>query len=305
MKRFICYILFCILVPMALQAEGKAYTINDVPNVRHTNKSYYVSDPEHILSQETVNSINSMLYQLETKTGIQTAVVVLPSIGDEDPFDFAYSLGRRWGVGKKSKDTGLVLLLVIDQRKIQFATGYGLEGDLTDAICKRIQMKAMVPAFRKNDWDTGMREGVKAICGKLDGSMSDSADFGDNGNGEETMAIIFLFVFIFVGGTIFVYIKNRMLNRCPQCGKHKLQRINSQVVSRINGVKTEIWTYRCDNCGHEVKREKKSYDENYRGGGFGGPFIGGGGFGGGDGGGFSGGSFGGGSFGGGGSSSGF
>ena len=305
MKRFICYILFCILIPMALQAEGKAYTINDVPNVRHTNKSYYVSDPEHILSQETVNSINSMLYQLEIKTGVQTAVVVLPSIGDEDPFDFAYSLGRRWGVGKKSKDTGLVLLLVLDQRKIQFATGYGLEGDLTDAICKRIQMKAMVPAFKKNDWDTGMREGVKAICGKLDGSMNDSADFGDNGKGEETVAVIFLFVFIFVGGTIFVYIKNRMLNRCPQCGKHKLQRINSQVVSRINGVKTEIWTYRCDNCGHEVKREKKSYDENYRGGGFGGPFIGGGGFGGGDGGGFSGGSFGGGSFGGGGSSSGF
>lgn len=166
-------------------------------------------------------------------------------------------------------------------------------------------MKAMVPAFKKNDWDTGMREGVKAICGKLDGSMNDSADFGDNGKGEETVAVIFLFVFIFVGGTIFVYIKNRMLNRCPQCGKHKLQRINSQVVSRINGVKTEIWTYRCDNCGHEVKREKKSYDENYRGGGFGGPFIGGGGFGGGDGGGFSGGSFGGGSFGGGGSSSGF
>ena len=108
MKRLICYILFCVLIPIASQAEGKAYAINDVPNVRHTNKSYYVSDPEHILSQETVNSINSMLYQLETKTGVQTAVVVLPSIGDNDPLDFAYSLGRRWGVGKKKKDTGLV-----------------------------------------------------------------------------------------------------------------------------------------------------------------------------------------------------
>ena len=97
-----------------------------------------------------------MLYQLETKTGVQTAVIVLPSIGDNDPLDFAYSLGRRWGVGKKKKDTGLVLLLVLDQRKIQFATGYGLEGDLPDAICKHIQMKVMVPAFRKNDWDTGM-----------------------------------------------------------------------------------------------------------------------------------------------------
>ena len=180
MKRFICYILFCILVPMALQAEGKAYTINDVPNVRHTNKSYYVSDPEHILSQETVGDINSMLYQLETKTGVQTAVVVLPSIGDQDPFDFAYSLGRRWGVGKKSKDTGLVLLLVIDQRKIQFATGYGLEGDLTDAICKRIQMKAMVPAFKKNDWDTGM--------------MTDTGGFTYNSNDAELYGFISMLI---------------------------------------------------------------------------------------------------------------
>jgi uncharacterized protein len=305
MKRTICYILFCLLLPVALLAQQKAYTIDEVPNVRSANRTFYVSDPEKILNQETTDSINAMLYQLEVKTGIQSAVVVLPSIGDETPFDFAYSLGRRWGVGKKNKDTGLVVLLVIDQRKIQFATGYGLEGDLTDAVCKRIQTSAMVPAFKQNDWNTGMRQGVKMLCGKLDGSMSDEADFGDNLD-DGTMVMVVLFVFLFVGGGIFLILyKNFMSNRCPNCKKHELSRVNSQVMSRRGGVKIEMVTYRCRNCGHEIQREIKSYDENYRGRGFGGPFIGGGGFSSGGGGGFSGGSFGGGSFGGGGAGSGF
>ena len=88
MKRFICYILFCLLLPVSLWAETKTYTLDNVPNVRSVNKTYYVSDPEHILKQETTDSINAMLYQLELKTGVQTVVAVLPSIGDETPFDF-------------------------------------------------------------------------------------------------------------------------------------------------------------------------------------------------------------------------
>lgn len=98
----------------------------------------------------------------------------------------------------------------------------------------------------------------------------------------------------------------RKQSRCPNCGKHQLQRSGSRVVSRINGVKTEDVTYTCRNCGHTIIRRQQSYDNDYhhRGGGGGGPFIGG--FGGGSfggGGGFGGGSFGGGMGGGGGAGS--
>lgn len=98
-------------------------------------------------------------------------------------------------------------------------------------------------------------------------------------------------------------LKTRAASKCPQCGQHKLQRSNSVLISRRNGVRTEDVTYTCRNCGHKVVRRQQSYDENYRGGGGGGPVIfGGGGFGSG-GGGFSGGSFGGGMGGGGGAGS--
>jgi uncharacterized protein len=63
-----------------------------------------------------------MLYALEQQTRIETVVAVVPSIGEEDCFDFCHQLLNKWGVGKKGKNNGLVILLVTDQRCIQFYT---------------------------------------------------------------------------------------------------------------------------------------------------------------------------------------
>lgn len=80
------------------------------------------------------------------------------------------------GCGKERKNNGLVILLVTDQRCIQFYTGYGLEGDLPDAICKRIQTRDMIPYLKDGNWDAGMVAGVRAVCGRLDGSMVNDTD---------------------------------------------------------------------------------------------------------------------------------
>jgi uncharacterized protein len=302
MRKTLCYLLFFLLLPMSLAA--KVYTVKDVPDVRHINKEWYVTDPEKILSPEVTTQIDTTLYGLERSTGVETVVAVLPSIGDATPYDFALQLLRTWGVGKKKANNGLVILLVIDQRRIQFSTGYGLEGDLPDAICKRIQLQEMIPAFKRGDWGVGMLQGVKAVRGVLDGSLKDKYSGEEDGQG--LILGIFVFLFIFVGSVCFITISNRRADRCPVCKKHTLQRTQSYLLSRHNGVKIESVIYTCRNCGHQVKREQTSYDETFRGRGFG-PFIGGlgGGSFGGGGGGFSGGSFGGGSGGGGGAGSSF
>ena len=243
-----------------------------------------------------------MLYALEQQTGIETVVAVVPSIGQEDCFYFSHQLLNEWGVGKKEKNNGLVILLVTDQRCIQFYTGYGLEGDLLDAICKRIQTKYMIPYLKDGNWDAGMVAGVKAVCSRLDGTMvNDTEEEDDLSVGGILLGLIgFLAVASIIG-----ILAQRAANKCPNCGQHKLQRSSSILISRRNGVKTEDVTYTCRNCGHKVVRRQQSYDENYRGGGGGGPVIFGGGglFGGSGGGGFSGGSFGGGMGGGGGAGS--
>ncbi|WP_418698597.1 TPM domain-containing protein [Bacteroides sp.] len=301
MKRFISITFFlCLLLSMQAQ---EVYTTKNIPKVHLQNKTKYVCNPAGILSTAACDSIDRMLYALEQQTGIETVVAVVPSIGEEDCFDFAHRLLNEWGVGKKGKNNGLVILLVTDQRCIQFYTGYGLEGDLPDAICKRIQTRYMIPYLKDGNWNAGMIAGVSAVCSRLDGSMENDTEEGDD---DSLGLIIAGFFGIFLIALIVGIMAQRAATKCPNCGQHKLQRTGSTLVSRRKGVKTEKVTYTCRNCGHKVVREQQSYDENYRGGGGSGPVIFGGGglFGGsGGGGGFSGGSFGGGMGGGGGAGS--
>lgn len=297
MKRFISIILFlCLLV--TLQAQ-KVYTTRNLPKVHLQDRTRYVCNPEGILSAAATDSIDRMLYALEQQTGIETVVAVVPSIGEDDCFDFSHRLLNEWGVGKKEKNNGLVILLVTDQRCIQFYTGYGLEGDLPDAICKRIQTRDMIPYLKDGNWDAGMVAGVRAVCARLDGSMENDTEE------EEDLSVgaaLLLFMGIIGIGLLVAILAMRAASKCPNCGQHKLQRSGSTLISRRNGIKTENVTYTCRNCGHQVVRRQESYDENCRGRGGSGPVIfgGGGGFGGG---GFSGGSFGGGMGGGGGAGS--
>ena len=298
MKRFLIYFLFLLSVCFSVQAADKTYTVDNIPKVRLQNKMRYLSDPDNILSVSARDSIDSMLYALEQQTGIETVVIVVPSIGNEECFDFSHNVLNKWGVGKKGANNGLVILLVTDQRCIQFYTGYGLEGDLPDAICKRIQTRDMLPYLRKGDWSQGMVSGVRSVCQILDGSMPAPATESTD-NSDDLLLILYIMGFIVIA-TVFGGFAAWRSSRCPKCKKHQLQRTCTTLVSRQNGVKTEDVIYTCRNCGNTVTRRHQSYDNNYRSGRGGGPFVGGMGGGFGRGGGFGGGrGFGGGSFGGG------
>ena len=293
-------ILFILSLLGCLSIQSKEYTIKEIPMVHLQDRTRYVSNPDNILSASAVATMDSILFALEQKTGIQTLVVVVTGIEGGDCFDFAYRLGKEMGVGQKERDNGLVILLSTDERCIQFATGYGLEGVLPDAICKRIQSRYMVEHLGKEDWDTGMVEGIRAVNGYLDGSMENIGS-----NEEEDMTPLYIFGAFMLGGLGLFGWAAWSQNRCPKCKKHQIQRISSNILSRANGFITEETTYICKNCAHTFTRKSKSSDPNFRGPrGGSGPtiFMGGGGFGG-RGGGFSGGSFGGGSFGGGGAGS--
>jgi uncharacterized protein len=299
MKRLSIILSFFLLLVGTLQAQA-VYTVDNIPKVHLQDRTRYVCDPTSILSVAARDTIDHTLYALEQQTGIETVVAVVPSIGEEDCFDFSHQLLNKWGVGQKGKDNGLVILLVIDQRCVQFYTGYGLEGDLPDAVCKRIQTRDMLPFLKKGDWSSAMTVGIKAVYDRLNGSMTNEGSSDDEEEAWFVTLLIMGFILIFL---FTAYLSMRASTKCPNCGKHTLQRSNSRIISNINGIKTEDVTYTCTACRHTVNRIKKSYDNNYRGGGGGGPVIFGGGFGGGSfggGGGFGGGSFGGGRGGGGG-----
>ena len=300
MKRF-CIVLTLLCITLLTIKAQVIYTPETLPKVHLQNEYRHLCNPDGIISLSAQDSIDSMLHRLREQTGIEVVVAVVNSIGDTDCFEFSHTLFNSWGVGKSSTNNGLVVLLVTDQRCIQMVTGYGLEGILPDAICKRIQIESMIPYLKYENWDQGMINGVADICRRLDGTMdNDSPSYEE----DNTFFPIILFIVFFLVGILIVWLAVRNANKCPQCGKHNLQRVSSQVISQRAGIKVEEVIYICHDCGHTLTRRQNTYDENHhhRNRGGGGIFIGGGGFSG-SGRGFSGGSFGGGISGGGGAGS--
>lgn len=299
MKRLIGLMLFLLVATLSFATgEEKQYTLQDVPNVRLNDARQYVSDPSHILSSSARDTINAVLARLEESTGIETAVVMLPSIGEEDIFNFAHELFRQWGIGKQKSNNGLLILFVMDQRKVRFTVGYGLEGTMTDAMSKRIQMQRMVPRFKAGDWDGGMVDGVRAAAQVLDGSMQPEPTDDD----EDTLVGI-IALLIIIGIAIFVIFLVGEAQRCPKCRKKGVKRVAQQVLRLSNGRRVRRTTFLCPHCGHTFTRDENIDDSGNAAAFIAGAMLGGGGRGGG--GGFSGGSFGGGSTGGGGSTSGW
>ncbi len=147
-----------------LPVSATHYTIETIPNVQKANIHRFVSNPDGILDANTQHYLNTRIDSLRQRTSAEIAVVVVNSIGTESIETFATQLFAAWGIGKKENDNGLLVLFVLDQRKIRFETGYGIEGILTDALCKRIQTRDMLPAFRQGDYATGLRTGIDNIC---------------------------------------------------------------------------------------------------------------------------------------------
>lgn len=307
MIRRLQTILIACLIAVTAWAAGdsvKEYkSVDDVPNVRLTDVRRYVSDPTSILSPAATDTLNAILGRLEKSTGIETAVVMLPSIGENDIFDFSTSLFRKWGIGKKKSDNGLLILFVMDQHKVRFATGYGIEGTMTDAMSKRIQMQYMVPAFKRSDWNKGMVDGVRATAKVLDGSMEPEAADSDTDTGD-----ILFSIGIIVGIVLLVMFVSSIMQRCPKCHKRSAMKQMGVEVLRVstgNGRRKRIrrTTYVCQYCGHIMTKDE-DIDDNSGNAAASGFILGSmlGSSGGGGGGSF-GGSFGGGSTGGGGSTS--
>jgi len=134
-----------------------------VPNPRTTTGSW-VADPAHHLRAATVAQLDSIASTLERETTAELAVVVIDSLDGLEPSEAALRLARRWGVGKANRDNGMLLLWSPALRKIHVNVGYGLEGVLPDSRAGRIQDEAMLPAFRRNDFDAGMVAGATALA---------------------------------------------------------------------------------------------------------------------------------------------
>lgn len=236
-----------------------AFTL-DVPKLEAP-----IMDKADIINSSDEMALNQKLMNLSNETGIQVAVLTIPSLEGEALESYSMKVVEDWKLGAKHIDNGVLLLVSVGDKELRIETGYGVEGDLTDTKCGLIIRNVITPHFQNDDMSKGIVQGVTAIVENVASDFSENAETPiDIEAGEEGAPIIVLVCFFIFAMIIVV----------AASSKAKTGSVNGDLKTVI-AAKTII----------EVAKALSSSDNNhfggFSGGGFGGFSGGGGSFGGG------------------------
>jgi uncharacterized protein len=187
MKKYIPIIFSLVILPII----AFAYTSPGRPQG-------FVSDYAKVISSTAVSSIENQLQSLKNLTGVEVAVVTIPSLQNETIETYAVKLFEEWGIGTKGKDNGLLVLVAPNDRMVKIEVGYGLEGVIPDSIADGIIRKEMLPQFKLGDYSMGISSAVNVIVGIIN-NTTDKSIYSDvpkkSGSGVNIEFVIF-FLFI-------------------------------------------------------------------------------------------------------------
>ncbi len=127
----------------------------------------YLSDTANILTPDVRQQLEILLTEVERQTTSEIAVVTITSLEGDSLERYTNELFAKWGVGKKGKDNGVMILLAVHDRKVRIETGYGVEGILPDGLCGEIIRTRMAPHLKEGRFAQGVVEGVSAVASVL------------------------------------------------------------------------------------------------------------------------------------------
>jgi len=115
----------------------------------------YVNDFAHVLSPAAKQRLENYCAELERATGAQMAIVTVDSLEGDPIDDVANTLYRQWGIGKKGKDEGVLLLFAIKDHKDRGEVGYGLEPVIPDGYVGGV-LRGIRPILRQGNYGGAM-----------------------------------------------------------------------------------------------------------------------------------------------------
>lgn len=122
-----------------------------------------VSDYGDFMSSEVEKEIHNALYNYEKITGVEIAILTIPTFGDEDAADYSVQVFNRWGIGKARGDNGILIVTSMGDRQWHITTGYGMEDIFTDAQCRRFGDRYLVPNFKEGNYEKGFKDLIEAM----------------------------------------------------------------------------------------------------------------------------------------------
>lgn len=201
MKKYILLALF-LLLPL------HSFAIDNLPAKPVPAKFFNDFSGANVITPQQANQIHSTLENYFKSSTNQIAIAVVKTTTPYDIAEYTIELGRKWGVGIKDKNNGVMIVWATEDRQIFIATGYGVEGSLTDSMTKRIIETYIIPEFKAGRYFDGLNNGVVAIIKILSGDettinelSSTVSDAEYNSNGFDSLSgleKIFIIIFIII-----------------------------------------------------------------------------------------------------------
>ncbi len=171
-----------------------------------------VVDQTGTLTASQAAALEQTLRSFESTKGSQVAVLIVPTSAPETIEQYSMRVAESWKPGRKNVDDGAILVVAKDDRTLRLEVGYGLEGALNDATCKRIISEIIVPRFRQGDFYGGITAGVDRILRVIDGEPLPAPKGRPSGNIRNIQRFIpIIFILAFVAGGVL----HALLGRFP------------------------------------------------------------------------------------------
>jgi uncharacterized protein len=180
-----------------------------------------VNDFAGIIDNTSKTQLTNIITQFDKTSKNELAVVTVPSLEGEPIENYAVALFKKWGIGKKNEDNGLLLLVAPNDKEVRIEVGYGLEPYINDAVAGRIIRDTMIPHFRNGHFGLGIVNGVVELTGiiakkagfEFDPIAAGSLDAGhiyhiDNAPEQKESLFAKIFKIIIIVFFVLLFIKN-------------------------------------------------------------------------------------------------
>lgn len=163
-----------------------------------------VNDFTNTLTSAQVQALEAKLVAYDDSTSNQVAVVIIPSVGDYSIEEVGLEILRKWGVGNKNTNNGIVILVAKNDRKVRIEVGYGLEGAIPDITAKRIIDNEITPNFKEGNFYRGLDRAADAIIKAAAGEYKAPQNYGSQQkkDGIKAWIIIAIILFIIISGIV-------------------------------------------------------------------------------------------------------
>lgn len=190
----IVLVLLCTLQVNVLWAQIPKSDLPPAPNPPRL-----VNDLAGVMDASVIQELEKELVAFDNTQSTQIAVVTVKSIGSYEIAQYGTELAHHWGIGRKGKDNGVLLLVAVNDRKVNISTGYGTEGAITDGTAGTIIRQEITPAFKNGDYNGGIVAGARAIKAALNGEyVNDQVNNTEEGVGIPMIVLLFITIFVII-----------------------------------------------------------------------------------------------------------